>query len=135
MKKLIISIWALLVFAHSVAYAAEDCTWYSVFVRNNWGTDGVLFYFVQGKNKRIDTSYYNTTPTGFSENQTIKDLNLAPKETINLCLKRVGTHSYSEYHKNYMGYTVAEPATAAKFETVKSARYHYDMLEDMHKKL
>lgn len=69
--------------------------WYSTYIQSNWGIDGLLFYFVEGKNKYIDTSYYNETPTGYSATKKLLDLHLSEKETINLCLKRIGTKDYT----------------------------------------
>lgn len=77
----------------------EKCTWYSVYVRNNWGDNGVLFNFVQGKNKYVNPYTISSRPRpamGHSDSKIINSLNLAENETLNLCMNRIGTQEYTE---------------------------------------
>jgi len=77
----------------------EDCTWYSAYVRNNWGNNGVLFNFVRGKNKYVNPhtiSHRSRPAMGHSDSKIINNLNLAENETLNLCMKRIGTQEYTQ---------------------------------------
>ena len=117
------------------AVQQEDCSakggkWYSVYIRDNWGSEGLLFYFLEGKNKYIDISLYNETPTGFSSSKKLLDMNLTEKETINLCMKRIGTQDYtttgplSTYDATTHSWkheTLSKKATA--FEVLKNTNY------------
>lgn len=77
----------------------EDCTWYSAYVRNNWGNNGVLFNFVRGKNKYVNPyaiSSRSHPAMGHSDSKIINNLNLTENETLNLCMNRIGTQEYTE---------------------------------------
>lgn len=68
--------------------------WHTVRIQSNWGTDGLLFYFAEEKNHFFNLGYQTSTPIGYSSSKKLLNLHLTDKETINLCMKRIGTQEY-----------------------------------------